>query len=154
MSNNKDFEKLKLFENNEFLTVNKYFKKFLINVSTNNKFIDLGTCNDICFKRAKITKLFFKNPTSSIDTLVIVLNPTSLNQTYDPSNKRNHFASYPLHDSIALSYSNQDHLYWDFTSTSGEMRLDYFEVAVYMGNTLVSDANLTSNPLIFELTFL
>jgi len=143
-----------LFEKNEILNMNKHFKKFLVNVTTNNKFVDLGTCNDIIFRRAKITKLFFKNPTSSIDTLVVVLNPTSLNQTYDPENKRMHFASYPLHDSIALSYSNQDHLYWDFTSTSGVERLDYFEVSVYMGNTLVSDANLTSNPLIFEITFM
>jgi len=140
-------------EDNEYLRINKHYKKFLFNVTTNKKFIDLGTCNDIHFKRAKVTKLFFKNPTSSIDTLVIVMNPTSLNQTYDPENKRMHFFSAPLHDSIALSYSNQDPVYWDFSSTSGEMRLDFVEIEVYMGNTLVSDANLTSNPLIFEVTF-
>jgi len=140
-------------EDNDYLRMNKYYKKFLFNINSNNKFVDLNTCTDIHFKRAKITKLFFKNPTTSIDTLLVVLNPTSLNQTYDPENKRMHFASFPLHDSIALSYSNQDPVYWDFTSTCGEMRLDYLEIAVYMGNTLISDANLTTNPLIFELTF-
>jgi len=81
----------------------------------------------------------------------IVLSPSSLNQTFQTELQKMCFFSAPLHDSIALSYSSQNPTHWDYCSTSGVTRLDYIEVQVYRGSTLVSD--LSSNPLIFEITF-
>jgi len=128
----------------------KTIKNSLV-IDSNKKTVDLGTSNDIHFRRAKISKCFYKNPLSTTSTLLIVVDKSAMNQTYDPENKIMHFASFPLHSDVALSYSNFDPVFWDFHTTSNEIFMDKISFYIYQGDSLVSDASLATTPVIFEL---
>jgi hypothetical protein len=123
--------------------------KTIVKLTSNNQKVNLQKYID--FHRIKVAKLLYKPSVAANTHEVLLLKLNGYNDGIYSNNNSNYFFSLPILGEIPLSYINNDPTF-DFCNPLMRNEIQ-ITISIYEGDTMVTDAYLSTNPMIVELIF-